>query len=349
MVDVGAADTKAAPSKCGPDVSSNIRVALLLLRIVYHRGGANVPHLEFAVRLESPFDLEYTLESGQVFRWEHRGEWWFGVVDGGVLKVKLDGETLSCKSSTDRLDGRFVANYFRLDEDPRSILSSIRKDSTITRAVQKFYGMRLLRQDPWESLASFVLATNSNIPRIKQMVSNVSASFGQNMAFEGGTYSTFPTAGALAEAGLTRLRKCGLGYRAPFLKRVAEAVDRGKLDFSELSLVRYEKARETLLGRLLGEKLLLGVGPKVADCVLLFSCGKDQAFPIDVWVARSLLRFYPSLVGPSLRRKLGSTTKKNLTRREYGQLSSAARRHFGKHAGYAQQYLFMLARSEGIA
>ena len=129
--------------------------------------------MEFVARLESPFDLEYTLESGQVFRWEHRGEWWYGVVEGGVLKLKRDGESLTCVSSSDRVDSRFVANYFRLEEDPRPILASIMVDSTMSRAVQQFYGLRLVRQDPWECLASFVLATNSNIPRIKKMISNI--------------------------------------------------------------------------------------------------------------------------------------------------------------------------------
>jgi len=304
--------------------------------------------MDFVVRLESPFDLEYTLESGQVFRWEHRGEWWYGVVDGGVLKVKRDGDALTCASSTDKIDSRFVANYFRLEEDPRPILASIRVDSTMNRATQQFYGLRLVRQDPWECLASFVLATNSNIPTIKKMIANVSSSFGEKIAFEGNAYTAFPTPAALAEAPLGRLRSCGLGYRAPFLKKVATAVEGGRLHFGELSMHGYDQAKRILLGSLPSGKLLLGVDPKVADCVLLFSCEKDDAFPIDVWVARSLLRFYPTLVPPALRRKLYSSTKKNLTKGEYELLSAAARSMFGKYAGYAQQYLFMLARSEGI-
>ncbi len=138
--------------------------------------------LEFALRPESPFALEYTLESGQVFRWEHRGEWWYGVVGGGVLKVRTEGDALSCVSSSDRIDSRYVASYFRLDEDPRPMFLSLMTDSVMARAVQEFYGMRLIRQDPWECLASFVLATNANIPRIRKMVSNVCDSFGDDTA-----------------------------------------------------------------------------------------------------------------------------------------------------------------------
>lgn len=298
------------------------------------------------VRLDSPFDLEYTLESGQVFRWEHREEWWHAVLGDGVLKVKRDGEALTCRSSSEKLDGKFVANYFRLEEVPRPILDSIMGDSTMARAVQEFYGMRLIRQDPWECLASFVLATNSNIPRIRKMVSSLCSAFGERLTFEGAAYSTFPTAEVLAGASLTGLRSCGLGYRAPFLKRVAQAVAGGRLNLGELALRDYREAKQMLLSRLPGRKLLLGVGPKVADCVLLFSCRHDEAFPIDVWVARALLRFYPEMVPPGLRKKLGASSKKNLTNGEYEMISAAARRRFGRYAGYAQQYLFMLARSE---
>jgi len=318
-------------------------------RIVYDLRTRNRAQLDFAVRLESPFDLEYTLESGQVFRWERTGEWWYGIAAGGVLKARIDGEALTCSSSSEKIDGRFVTNYFRLDEDPRPILTSIMRDDTMARAVQQFYGLRLIRQDPWECLASFVLATNSNIPRIRKMVSSLCSSFGEKLAFEGRAYAAFPTAGVLAEAPLTRLRNCGLGYRAPFLRQVARAVDRGRLNLGELALVNYERAKKMLLGRLPRRKLLLGVGPKVADCVLLFSCSKDEAFPIDVWVARSLLRYYPELVTPTLRLKLEASSKKNLTTAEYDALSAAARSRFGEYAGYAQQYLFMLARSEGVS
>ncbi|MDV3277305.1 MAG: hypothetical protein LYZ69_02415 [Nitrososphaerales archaeon] len=301
--------------------------------------------MEFTVGPRTPFSLDYTLDSGQVFRWEHRDEWWYGILNGGVLKVKQEGDSLRCGSSTDELDGAFVRNYFRLDEDLQPILVSIMKDETITSAVQEFFGMRLIRQDGWECLASFVLATNSNIPRIKTMVSNVCAAYGETIEFEGATYHLFPKAETLAEASLGKLEECGLGYRAPYLKKVADAVDKGRIDLGELSLLDYEGARDLLLRRLSGEKLLLGVGPKVADCVLLFSCGKDEAFPIDVWIARSLARFYPHLLDPRLRKKLGGA-KPSLTSRDYERISASARRHFGRYAGHAQQYLFMMARSE---
>jgi N-glycosylase/DNA lyase len=301
--------------------------------------------MKFTVALRTPFSLDYSLDSGQAFRWERKGESWLGVVGGGVLKVAQEGEALSCESSTDSLDGAFVRKYFRLDEDIQPILMSIMKDEALSRAVQEFYGLRLLRQEGWECLASFVLATNSNIPRIKKMVARLSSEFGEAVQFEGERYSLFPRPAALAGASLAKLGRCGLGYRAPFIKKVARAVERSRVDFQELSLPGYERARDLLLARLSGEKVLLGVGPKVADCVLLFSCGKDESFPIDVWIARTLTRYYPDLLGPKLRKKLRGA-KVALTLREYQRVSDAARKHFGPYAGYAQQYLFMLARSE---
>ncbi|MGD0146268.1 MAG: DNA glycosylase [Nitrososphaerales archaeon] len=303
--------------------------------------------MEFTIGLESPFSLEYTLESGQVFRWQNRGEWWYGVVSGGVLKVKQEGDSLRCVSGTDFLDSAFVRNYFRLDVELEKVLSSIMKDETITHAVQTFYGLRLIRQERWECLASFVLATNSNIPRIKKMVQAVCARFGGLLQFEGIEYHTFPKPEVLSEAPLSDLRACGLGYRAPFLKHVATSIEEGMVDFSELSLLDYEEARKTLVKGLLGEKPLPGVGPKVADCVLLYSFDKDEAFPIDVWIAREVVRSYPTLLDPSLRTKLAPERRAKIGRADYDRISSEVRSYFGPYAGYAQQYLFMMARSAG--
>jgi len=303
--------------------------------------------MEFTIRLESPFSLEYTLESGQAFRWQNRGEWWYGVVSGGVLKVKQEGDSLRCISGSDLLDSAFVRSYFRLDVELEKVLSSIMKDETITFAVQTFYGLRLIRQERWECLASFVLATNSNIPRIKKMVQAVCARFGEPLQFEGIEYRAFPKPEVLSEAPLSDLRACGLGYRALFLKHVAASVEEGRVDFSELSLLGYEEARKTLVKGLLGEKPLPGVGPKVADCVLLYSFDKDEAFPIDVWIAREVVRSYPTLLDPSLRKKLAPERRAKIGRGDYDKISSEVRSYFGPYAGYAQQYLFMMARSAG--
>ena len=301
--------------------------------------------MEFTIGVTSPFSLDYTLESGQVFRWERKGEWWYGVVSGGVLKVRREGDSLRCSSSSDLLGSGFVRSYFRLDEDAEEVLESISKDPPIIEAIQKFYGIRLVRQERWECLASFILATNANIPRIKKMVTSVCEKYGEPLDFEGIQYHAFPKPAVLERAPVADLRGCGLGYRAPFLKRVAASVEGGRIDFTLLASLEYEEARKSLLLELPGEKLLPGVGPKVADCVLLYSCGKDDAFPIDVWVARELAKSYPKLFGAALSKKLSKEGKVRLGSGEYQKLSKAARIHFGRYAGYAQQYLYMAARS----
>jgi N-glycosylase/DNA lyase len=291
--------------------------------------------------------LEYTLESGQVFRWEKKGEWWYGVVRGAALKVKQEADVLRCSASSDTVGSAFISEYFRLDEDLDHILASISKDQTITRAVQRYYGLRLVRQEPWECLASFLLATNANIPRIRKMVASICAKYGDSLDFEVDEYSAFPAPRALAEASLSELRSCGLGYRAPFLKRVAESVAAGKVDFALLHSFGFEEARRTLLSELFGQKVLLGVGPKVADCVLLYSCGVDEAFPIDVWIGRVLAKSYPRLLGPALRARLRKDDKMKLSPRDYDRISKSARNRFGRYSGYAQQYLYMAAREAG--
>jgi len=304
--------------------------------------------MDFNVALDTPFSLEYTLESGQLFRWERRGEWWLGIVSGAGIKLRQEGDTLRCSSSSDLLDNAFVTKYFRLDEDLDHVLASLAKDEVITKAIEKFYGLRLVRQDPWECLASFVLATNANIPRIKKMVSSVCSSYGEPMQFEGDTYHAFPNPEVLSKASVSDLRALGLGYRAPFLRHVANSVAEGRVDFGRIPDLSYDKSQELLLTELFGEKLLLGVGPKVADCVLLYSLGKDEAFPIDVWIARVLVKSYPHLLPQSLLRRLAPDAKFKLSTREYRRVSSSIRSHFGTFAGYAQQYLYMAAREEPV-
>ena len=303
--------------------------------------------MEFKLNLSSvPFDLGHTLDSGQSFRWALRGEWWYGVVRGSAIKVRQEEASLVCETASEQLTPQLVHEYFRLDDSLERIYSKIMKDDHITEAIQRFYGLRLINQDVWECLVSFVIATNTNIPRIKLMVSNLCERFGEKASFEGNPYSLFPTSQALAEASLEELTACGLGYRARFVSSVAKNVSSGKVDLEELRIQDYERARDLLTERLLGEKTLLGIGRKAADCVLLFSCGKDSSFPIDVWMARVLSKYYPGLFDDETARRLDSHVS-NLTRLSGGQyekISASMREYFGEYAGYAQQYLFHDAR-----
>jgi N-glycosylase/DNA lyase len=293
-----------------------------------------------------PFDIGFTLDSGQAFRWVHQDGSWLGVVGSGVLRVRQEGFTLFCSSSSEDLDARFVHSYFRLNDDFGAIMASMPEDETITDAFGRYSGLRLIRQEVWECLLSFVVSTNTNIPRIKGMISNLSAKFGERVIFDGQDYHLFPTAERLAGASIQELTACGLGYRAKFVRDIAWTVDSGSVSLDELRLHDYPRAKEILLERVLEKKTFLGIGRKVADCVLLFSCDKDEAFPIDVWVARALLGFYPHLFSEEVVARLNSklSGKSTLSEKTYDAISSAARAYFGRYAGYAQQYLYHYAR-----
>jgi N-glycosylase/DNA lyase len=304
---------------------------------------------QFTINTEGvPFNLRYTLDSGQAFRWSEKGEWWYGVLGDGVIKLKQEGPALVCVSSSDALNSRRVFNYLGLEDDLQGILSSIMKDGNITEAVQTFYGLRIMKQDVWECLLSFAIATNSNIPRIRGMISNLCERYGEPVEFEGARYRLFPGPERVAQAGLDDLVGCGLGYRARFVKGIAEAVSGGRRNLDELRLHDYSKARELLMEEILGKKTLMGIGPKVADCVLLFSCDKDSAFPIDVWIARVLARSYPHLFDDDLKERLASKVsgKTSLSEATYERLAASARYYVGEYAGYAQQYLFHHERME---
>jgi N-glycosylase/DNA lyase len=280
-----------------------------------------------------PFDLGFTLCCGQAFRWDKRGEWWCGVIGEHVFKIRQIGNVLEFEN----IDARFVRTYFGLDDDLLKILSQIRKDTHIMQAIEAFKGLRILRQDPWECLISYICATYKNISAIKQMLSNLSKKFGDKINFDGYDFYTFPTPERLAKATAKELVKCGLGYRAKYVSETAKMVYENRYEFEGLRKIAYEKAKEELLN-------FLGVGLKVADCVLLFSLGKLEAFPVDVWIKRVILKYYASHFPNEFIRKISS--KKSLTGSEYEKLNLFGRRYFGEYAGYAQEYLYHYERTQ---
>lgn len=307
--------------------------------------------MDFTLNLSNlPFDLGHTLDSGQAFRWVQSGDWWYGIIPEGVVKVRQEEASLVCVVSNEHITPQSVHAYFRLGDDLERVYSKTMKDDHITEAIQRYYGLRLIQQDVWECLVSFVIATNTNIPRIRLMISRLCDRFGEKATFEGKEYSLFPRPDSLANASREDLTDCGLGYRARFVKSVAQKVDSGGVDLEELKLLGYERAREVLVERLLGEKTLLGIGRKAADCVLLFSCGKDESFPIDVWMARVLAKYYPGLFGKELvdRLNLHVSKETRLSGGAYEGISSLMREYFGEYAGYAQQYLFHDARKSKL-
>ncbi|MBS7620903.1 DNA repair protein, partial [Candidatus Bathyarchaeota archaeon] len=211
----------------------------------------------------------------------------------------------------------------------------ITKDGHIGEAVKALKGLRILRQDPWECLISYMCATHINIPAIKRMLHNLSRRFGEKTMLDSHAMYVFPTAEKLAKVSLQQLARCGLGYRAQYVHEAAKKVASRELEIEELKKEDYESARKRLL-------TLKGVGLKVADCVALFSLEKLEAFPVDVWMKRVIIRHYADHFEKEFIEKI--LLKKSLTRADYEKLSLFGRRYFGVYAGYAQEYLFHFER-----
>lgn len=272
-----------------------------------------------------------TLCCGQVFRWDKVGDWWYGVANDEVFKVR------QCQNKLEYVNAQreFVEHYFGLDEDLQKIRDSINKDPHICKALEAFWGLRLIRQDPWECLASYICATYKGIPAIKNMLHKISKKFGEKVVFEGYEFYMFPQAEKLANATLKSIEQCGLGYRAKYLLETSKRIFENNVELERLKQLPYEQAKKELCN-------FPGVGPKVADCVLLFSLGKHEAFPVDVWVKRVILNHYKHELPKELAHKLSSQA--GLSNSEYAKLNEFGRNYFGEYAGYAQEYLYHYER-----
>jgi N-glycosylase/DNA lyase len=278
-------------------------------------------------------NLDFTLSCGQVFRWTKQGMWWYGVVRDRAFKMRQLGDELRFEN----VDASFVRDYLRLEDDLPGILLEIDKDINIKRALDTFQGLRVIRQDPWECLVSYICATYKNVPAIKHMLSNLSKRFGEKTAFDGTDLYTFPEPEGLAKATNGDLAKCGLGYRAKYVAETARKVCYEDVDFERLKRLAYEEARDELMD-------FSGVGLKVADCVLLFSLEKLEAFPVDVRINRAIQSYYANHLPEEFMRKIAS--KKSLSDSDYEKLSRFGRSYFGKYAGYAQEYLYHYERTK---
>lgn len=268
------------------------------------------------------FNLNYTLDCGQVFRWELDGDWWTGVVQGYKIRISQDKGELLVDS---KLPPEFFTHYFRFDDNLPSIYKSIDRDLLIDRAIRKFRGLRLIRQDPWECLISYMLSTASNIPMIQKRISLLSQLFGEEI--EEGYYS-FPDPETLANADLSRLDECKLGFRNERIKDAALEVSSGALDLDVLFRLEYKYARDRLMR-------IRGIGEKVADCILLFAYGKLEAFPVDTHI-RQIIQHYH--IDDNFFEDSSSLSR----------MGDWGRGYFGPHCGYAQQYLYYQKRVEGF-
>jgi N-glycosylase/DNA lyase len=285
------------------------------------------------LQLDVAFDLDFSLCCGQVFRWRKINSWWYGIVGKNVVKIRQCGDQLEFEN----VHRDFVQNYFGLNDDLAKIKSCVSKDDYVRSALQRFEGLRIVRQLPWECLISFICATFKSIAAIELMLKKLSIKYGEKQVFDGLDFYTFPTIERLANACENGLQECGLGYRAKYVQKTAKKILDETINLEYLKSLPYFEGRKALLE-------FSGVGLKVADCVLLFSLEKMEAFPVDVWVKRVILNHYANQLPSETVKKMQS--RNSLTNSEYQKIGDFARSYFGHYAGYAQEYLFHFERTQ---
>jgi len=271
------------------------------------------------------YDLAATFSSGQAFRWEWQAPHWIGVIGSRRVRLSQSPGSITAETAQPVGDWAWLTHYLQLHIDLNEVIGAFPNDAPMRTAVAACRGLRLLRQDPWECLASFILSSTKQIVQIRQIIAFLCARFGEPLPVTPGwpPAFAFPSAARLACGTEAELRACKTGFRAPYLRETAGLIASGRFDLAAVQRLPLELARKTLM-------CLPGVGSKIADCVLLFAYGFDSAFPVDVWVDKALRQLY--------------FPQRRIKPRH---LHHFAVRHFGSRAGYAQQYLFHYMRVIG--
>lgn len=281
----------------------------------------------YKIDLIKSFNLEHIFECGQCFRWnkEQNGSY-TGVFKNNVLNVKMENNQIIFQGICEEDIKKTVEEYFDLKRDYEKIKKSLSKiDEPLKTSIEYGSGIRLLNQDLWETIISFIISANNNIPRIKEIIERLSKQYGKAIIWNEKTYYTFPTVGELSKASVEDLRKLGLGFRDQRVYETTKLILTKQVNLEELETKKTSKEiKEILL-------TLPGVGPKVADCIMLFSTLKClDVFPVDVWVRRVMNELYFKL------------PEENKLKRE--QIEALAKEKYGDLAGIAQQYLFYWKR-----
>ena len=276
------------------------------------------------------FVLKDIFECGQCFRWNIESDGSYtGVIKDGIINVKQDSKDFIfsgiCKENIEKV----IINYFDLNRDYKNIKMKLsRIDENLKKSIEYGKGIRILNQDLWETIISFIISANNNIPRIKGIIERLSENYGDEIIWRGKKYYTFPTPEQLENVTVADYRKLGLGFRDIRLYETTHMVVNKEIDLKELENEGTQVVRDKLL-------TLSGVGPKVADCILLFSTLKRfEVFPIDVWVRRVMNELY-----------IKSNDENKVSKK---QIMNIANEKFGNMAGIAQQYLFYWKREDAI-
>ena len=285
--------------------------------------------IEQIYTLKNPksFELKDIFDCGQCFRWntEEDGSY-TGVFGKNILNVKRDGKDINFKGICDGNIEDIIYDYFDLNRDYERIKETLSEiDENMKKSVLYGKGIRILNQDLWETIISFIISANNNIPRIKGIIERLSKKYGSKISFNGKEYYTFPTPEQLRDVTVEDYRKLGLGFRDIRLYETTQMILNKDIDLEKLkNNSNTIEVREELLK-------LSGVGPKVADCILLFSTLKRfEVFPIDVWVRRVMNDLY--------------IKQEDETKVSKKQIEKIAEEKFGNLAGLAQQYLFYWRR-----
>jgi N-glycosylase/DNA lyase len=273
------------------------------------------------------FNLKYTLECGQCFRWKNVDDTYVGVIQDRVIKIRQSGNKLYVRSNNmDSLE-EVVTSYFDLNLDYSSIETEISKiDLNVEKAVKNTTGLRLLNQAFFETLISYIISANNNIPRISKSVETISKLYGKKIIFEDEEYYLFPSAEELKNVDVDDFRKCGVGFRDKYILNAVKDIINGKIDINNIDNISTVDLRKILM-------TIQGVGPKVADCILLFACCRKEVFPVDVWVERVMNLIYFKDV------------EKSMSKNE---IILFANEKFGKYAGIVQEHLFLNIREKMI-
>ncbi len=269
------------------------------------------------------YDLAATLNSGQAFRWQYEDESWHGVIGEHWVRLTPKADGINVRAEPGVKDWHWLRHYLQADVDLGRVLAAFpASDPHLCTAVRACRGLRLLRQDPWECLASFILSSTKQIVQIRQIIELLCRRFGQPLPplLSAPGHATFPRPEIIASCSESDLRDCKMGFRAPALLNTARRIAEHSFNLEGLVDLPTVEARQKLTE-------LPGVGEKIANCVLLFGFGVQGAFPIDVWILRALRELY--------------FPQQAVTRAEINAFVST---HFGPYAGYAQQYLFHYMR-----
>ncbi len=258
------------------------------------------------------FDLRSSVECGQLFTYHERGDFYYITAASRLFAVRQRNNDLEYRGA----DANFIRRFFRLNDDLASVQRSLPKDPALSRAFASCRGLRLVSLDVWEALLGFLCSAACNIPRIRNVLGNIARKWGTPLELDGIILHALPRPDSMPPEA--KLRKAGAGFRAAYISRVAGSLNETWLE--SLCDLDYTQARNQLMS-------LPGVGPKIADCVCLFSLGFLEAFPVDTWIRKIMIAFYFP----------GSNPTDQDVRR-------FAQSYFGRYAGYAQQYLYAFYR-----